>query len=94
MRTEQEKGIIEEALGEIKALTDELSSVGAELNSVLSLIKDEKILTSKDVAEKMGISESAAREYMNRKDFPRLNAGKGYRVSSVALFLYNLKQRI
>ena len=79
-------------LENIDDLINKLTTFKTEYVSVQELIGSEKYLTAEDVAKLLGVSAAAAREYMSRPDFPKLKVGKGYKVSSTAFFLYNLKQ--
>lgn len=66
---------------------------GLELD-IAQLIKEDTYLTTEDVAQRLGVSEQAAREYMSRPGFPLLEVGKGYKVSAVAFAVYNLERHL
>ena len=80
-------------LSNIDDFISKLQTFKHEYVDVQSLISQEKYLTAEDVAAILGVSKPAAREYMNRPDFPKLNVGHGYKVSATAFFLYNLEPR-
>lgn len=81
-------------LNNIDELLGKLQTFKQEYLEVTELMNQEKYLKVEDVAKIMGVCRQTATEYMMRPDFPRIKCGKSYRVSSTALFLYNLKQRI
>ena len=78
---------------DIDELIAKLEVFKGNLKAVNELIEKEEYLTAYDVAEKLGISLPEARQYMARPDFPKIEIGKGYKVSSTAFFLYNLSRR-
>lgn len=80
-------------LKEIDELVSKLNEAKAALSSMEKIAGECKYLTTKDVAEALGVSEAAAREYMNRPDFPLLKVGKSLKVSSWAFLLYNMQAR-
>ena len=78
----------------IDELLGKLSEVKLNLQAINELIEKDECLSAKDVAERLGVSVAEARRYMARPDFPKLALGNGYKVSSTALFIYNLSQRV
>lgn len=80
-------------LNDIDSYIDKLRTFKHEYINVQDLISGEKYLTSEDVANILGVSRTAACDYMNRPDFPKLKVGHGYRVSATAFFMYNLQAR-
>lgn len=83
----------EEMFSAIENLDNKLQHAGHSLESIQKLTENEKYLTVKDVAKLLGTTESSARRYMSRPDFPRLEVGKGLKVSATAFYLYNLSKR-
>lgn len=79
---------------EIDRLIKKLEHLKALRLEAADIANTDRYLTTKDVAEKLGVSESAAREYMNRPGFPLLEVGQGFKVSAVAFAIYNLEQRM
>lgn len=51
-------------------------------------------LTAEDIAKIMGCTIVAAREYMNRPDFPLIRCGKGLKVNRLAFLAYNQQRRV
>ncbi|MEE0872090.1 MAG: helix-turn-helix domain-containing protein [Ruminococcus sp.] len=66
------------------------------ISAFLDRITEEKIefLDTKDVATALGCSLPAARNIMNRADFPLIRVGKNYKVSKDALIEWTKKRRI
>lgn len=85
---------VSEAMATFAELRETLKATELEFSAVNELLCQEEYYTTKDVARLLGCSEASAREYMNRPDFPRLNVGKGFKVSKIAFFKYNLEQRV
>ena len=80
-------------LENIDEMIGKLQTFRREYVDVQELIASEKYLSVEDVARMLGVSLPTAREYMARPDFPKIKAGKGYKVSATAFFLYNLQAR-
>ena len=79
---------------EIDSVLDKVRTLKAEMAGMENLAGQCVYLTTHDVAQKLGVSEAAARDYMNRPDFPLLKVGKSLKVSSWAFLLYNMQARI
>ncbi len=82
---------------EISSNIDEELKKAERLLKVYCQIKNmqeaEDYLTSEDIAKIMNCTIVAARDYMNRPDFPLIKCGKGLKVNRIAFFLYNLSRR-
>ncbi len=54
----------------------------------------EDYLTAEDIAKIMNCTIVAARDYMNRPDFPLIRCGKGLKVNRLAFLAYNQQRRV
>lgn len=72
----------------IKDMKDNLDCLDRAFTSIQDCAQNSRFLTAKQVAERLGVSASKARQIMNRADFPSFNDGGILIVNEVAMFNY------
>lgn len=81
-------------INELNMIIDKYEKFVGLDETVEKLVKNQKFLTTSEVAKKLRISVSSARTFMQREDIPIVKVGKSVRISETALFLYCLERRV